>query len=214
MTSPKPSRKKIEGEGDSIMKFKDLLIKNKSYVVKQKVGKNACFVIQGLTTNSMRYDFDINNVSSYLARVIVDDEVVEDLRGLESTEQIYGELEKHKISYDILDAYGENAILINAHIGSCRLLKALGIVIKPTDVIRVDLIEKTAHKGSTDLTKYVDIDELENSLLGKSQSLNILWRLMNEKYEEHLNNRGINMEKSLKAWKEYNVLKSCLHYLN
>ena len=46
------------------MKFKELLIKHKSYVVKQKVGKDAYFIIQGLTINDMRYDFDINNVSS------------------------------------------------------------------------------------------------------------------------------------------------------
>lgn len=192
------------------MKFKELLIKHKSYVVKQKVGKDAYFIIQGLTINDMRYDFDINNVSSYLARVVVDDEVVQEFAGLESTEQIYQELEKNKIDYDILDAYGENAVLVNAHIGSCRLLKALGIVIKPSDVIRIDLLEKTAYKGSINLTKYVDINELENNLFSKSEILNIIWRLMNDKYDEHLRTRGIISEKSLKSWKEYNALKQCI----
>lgn len=192
------------------MKFKELLIKHKSYVVKQKVGKDAYFIIQGLTINDMRYDFDINNVSSYLARVVVDDEVVQEFAGLESTEQIYQELEKNKIDYDILDAYGENAVLVNAHIGSCRLLKALGIVIKPSDVIRIDLLEKTAYKGSINLTKYVDINELEKNLFSKSQILNIIWRLMNDKYDEHLRTRGIISEKSLKSWKEYNALKQCI----
>lgn len=192
------------------MKFKELLIKNKSYVVKQKVGKDAYFIIQGLTINDMRYDFDINNVSSYLARVVVDDEVVQEFAGLESTEQIYQELEKNKIDYDILDAYGENAVLVSAHIGSCRLLKALGIVIKPSDVIRIDLLEKTAYKGSINLTKYVDINELEKNLFSKSEILNIIWRLMNDKYDEHLRTRGIISEKSLKSWKEYNALKQCI----
>lgn len=192
------------------MKFKELLIKHKSYVVKQKVGKDAYFIIQGLTINDMRYDFDINNVSSYLARVVVDDEVVQEFAGLESTEQIYQELEKNKIDYDILDAYGENAVLVNAHIGSCRLLKALGIVIKPSDVIRIDLLEKTAYKGSINLTKYVDINELEKNLFSKSEILNIIWRLMNDKYDEHLRTRGIISEKSLKSWKEYNALKQCI----
>lgn len=192
------------------MKFKELLIKHKSYVVKQKVGKDAYFIIQGLTINDMRYDFDINNVSSYLARVVVDDEVVQEFAGLESTEQIYQELEKNKIDYDILDAYGENAVLVSAHIGSCRLLKALGIVIKPSDVIRIDLLEKTAYKGSINLTKYVDINELEKSLFSKSEILNIIWRLMNDKYDEHLRTRGIISEKSLKSWKEYNALKQCI----
>ena len=192
------------------MKFKELLIKHKSYVVKQKVGKDAYFIIQGLTINDMRYDFDINNVSSYLARVVVDDEVVQEFAGLESTEQIYQELEKNQIDYDILDAYGENAVLVNAHIGSCRLLKALGIVIKPSDVIRIDLLEKTAYKGSINLTKYVDINELEKNLFSKSQILNIIWRLMNDKYDEHLRTRGIISEKSLKSWKEYNALKQCI----
>lgn len=192
------------------MKFKELLIKHKSYVVKQKVGKNAYFIIQGLTINDMRYDFDINNVSSYLARVVVDDEVVQEFAGLESTEQIYQELEKNKIDYDILDAYGENAVLVSAHIGSCRLLKALGIVIKPSDVIRIDLLEKTAYKGSINLTKYVDINELEKNLFSKSEILNIIWRLMNDKYDEHLRTRGIISEKSLKSWKEYNALKQCI----
>lgn len=192
------------------MKFKELLIKHKSYVVKQKVNKNAYFIIQGLTINDMRYDFDINNVSSYLARVVVDDEVVQEFAGLESTEQIYQELEKNKIDYDILDAYGENAVLVSAHIGSCRLLKALGIVIKPSDVIRIDLLEKTAYKGSINLTKYVDINELEKSLFSKSEILNIIWRLMNDKYDEHLRTRGIISEKSLKSWKEYNALKQCI----
>ena len=192
------------------MKFKELLIKHKSYVVKQKVGKDAYFIIQGLTINDMRYDFDINNVSSYLARVVVDDEVVQEFAGLESTEQIYQELEKNKIDYDILDAYGENAVLVSAHIGSCRLLKALGIVIKPSDVIRIDLLEKTAYKGSINLTKYVDINELEKNLFSKSQILNIIWRLMNDKYDEHLRTRGIISEKSLKSWKEYNALKQCI----
>lgn len=192
------------------MKFKELLIKHKSYVVKQKIGKDAYFIIQGLTINDMRYDFDINNVSSYLARVVVDDEVVQEFAGLESTEQIYQELEKNKIDYDILDAYGENAVLVNAHIGSCRLLKALGIVIKPSDVIRIDLLEKTAYKGSINLTKYVDINELEKNLFSKSEILNIIWRLMNDKYDEHLRTRGIISEKSLKSWKEYNALKQCI----
>ena len=192
------------------MKFKELLIKHKSYVVKQKVGKDAYFIIQGLTINDMRYDFDINNVSSYLARVVVDDEVVQEFAGLESTEQIYQELEKNQIDYDILDAYGENAVLVSAHIGSCRLLKALGIVIKPSDVIRIDLLEKTAYKGSINLTKYVDINELEKNLFSKSQILNIIWRLMNDKYDEHLRTRGIISEKSLKSWKEYNALKQCI----
>lgn len=192
------------------MKFKELLIKHKSYVVKQKVGKDAYFIIQGLTINDMRYDFDINNVSSYLARVVVDDEVVQEFAGLESTEQIYQELEKNKIDYDILDAYGENAVLVSAHIGSCRLLKALGIVIKPSDVIRIDLLEKTAYKCSINLTKYVDINELEKSLFSKSEILNIIWRLMNDKYDEHLRTRGIISEKSLKSWKEYNALKQCI----
>lgn len=192
------------------MKFKELLIKHKSYVVKQKVGKDAYFIIQGLTINDMRYDFDINNVSSYLARVVVDDEVVQEFAGLESTEQIYQELEKNKIDYDILDAYGENAVLVSAHIGSCRLLKALGIVIKPSDVIRIDLLEKTAYKGSINLTKYVDINELEKNLFSKSEILNIIWRLMNDKYDEHLRTRGIISEKSLKSWKEYNALKQCI----
>lgn len=192
------------------MKFKELLIKHKSYVVKQKVGKDAYFIIQGLTINDMRYDFDINNVSSYLARVVVDDEVVQEFAGLESTEQIYQELEKNQIDYDILDAYGENAVLVSAHIGSCRLLKALGIVIKPSDVIRIDLLEKTAYKGSINLTKYVDINELEKNLFSKSEILNIIWRLMNDKYDEHLRTRGIISEKSLKSWKEYNALKQCI----
>lgn len=195
------------------MKFKELLIKHKSYVVKQKVNKNTYFIIQGLTINDMRYDFDINNVSSYLARVMVDDEVVQEFAGLESTEQIYQELEKNKIDYDILDAYGENAVLVNAHIGSCRLLKALGIVIKPSDVIRIDLLEKTAYKGSINLTKYVDINELEKKLFSKSEILNIIWRLMNDKYDEHLKTRGIISEKSLKSWKEYNALKQCIKAL-
>ena len=135
---------------------------------------------------------------------------MQEFAGLESTEQIYQELEKNKIDYDILDAYGENAVLVNAHIGSCRLLKALGIVIKPSDVIRIDLLEKTAYKGSINLTKYVDINELEKNLFSKSEILNIIWRLMNDKYDEHLRTRGIISEKSLKSWKEYNALKQCI----
>ena len=137
------------------------------------------------------YNFELEIPSKYIGRAMTD-------------------LERMYAKAFSPETYGENAVLVSAHIGSCRLLKALGIVIKPSDVIRIDLLEKTAYKGSINLTKYVDINELEKNLFSKSQILNIIWRLMNDKYDEHLRTRGIISEKSLKSWKEYNALKQCI----